>query len=113
MKRREPLLLPQLTVTAVGVQHVFVTWGVQHVGGSKYTLTNRSSTHSAHLIAAEDISPDGDNAFQFLLGLPVDISPGGSVPFSIDKTLVSPAVTAIHVAWEEEGRDPQSHTLYV
>ena len=89
-----------------------VLWGVER-DGRHYRLVNRSTTTAAELTAAEDVTDGGDGAFQVPLDLPVRVEPGGSLPFSIEKTLVSPAVTAVRITWSEESLEPRSVTLYV
>lgn len=89
-----------------------VLWGVER-DGRRYRLVNRSTATAAVLISAEDVSEDGDNAFQMLPELPVRVEPGASLPFIIEKSMVSPAVTAIRITWTEGASPARSVTLYV
>jgi hypothetical protein len=88
-----------------------ISWRIQR-DGKRYQLINGSRV-VAHLQDARDVS-DGDDAFQLLIDLPIDIQPGSSLPFTIEKTFASAAVTAIELTWTQ-GDSGLVHTavLYV
>jgi len=90
-----------------------VSWRIDHAADrGLYTLTNLSWSQTVTLNRAKDVSIEGDNAFSLLQELPVEIVPQGSIPFRIDKTLVSPAVTAILLEWTEDDGESRTQTLY-
>ena len=97
---------------ATGVAHAFVLWGVER-DGRHYRLVNRSNTHPARVTTATDISDRSEKAFRLLVQLPITVEPGGSLPFSIEKSLVGAAVTAILLRWTEEDLGERFVTLYV
>lgn len=92
-----------------------VSWTAWHESRSKYRLRN-DSTHTgaaAKLTGFKDATPGGDNAAQFHGTLPVMLAPNESIPFSIDKSLVSPSVTAIELSWKDEDGTDRKRTLYI
>jgi len=89
-----------------------VTWEIDRVEKGRYTLKNLSGSQTVTLTGATDVSIDSDGAFQLLQALPIEIAPQGTIPFAIDKSLVSSAVTAIHLEWVEDDGVTRSQTLY-
>jgi len=100
------------TPAAAGVAYLPVTWGIEK-DGRHYRLVNRSTVHTAHILAVDDISGGRQDALTVPLKLPVDLGPGASMPFTIEKSLVSAAVTALEITWHEEGQPERSVTLFV
>ena len=92
-----------------------VTWTAWHKTRSQYQLRN-DSTHNgavARLTGVRDVTPGGDNAASYHGPLPVDLAANESVPFTIDKSLVSPSVTAIELTWEDSDSTERKRTLYI
>lgn len=87
-------------------------WHVTERGRGRYLLTNAAGI-SYTLTGFRDVTPDGDDAAALLQDLPVLMDPGVSIPFRIDKTLVSPGVTAIQLQWTDSDGQQHSTTLYV
>ena len=99
------------TLTAGGHPHL-VTWEIKPGKRGKYRLVNSSASERAYLDALEVIK--GDQLFSTLPDLPLKIplQPGANVSFFIDKSLLSPALTAVQVPWHEgEGEGPQTSTI--
>lgn len=90
-----------------------VHWLIEKRDRNYWVLRNGSTDKSAVVIGFEDTTPNGDNAASTAAVLPATIPPMGVIPFVIDKSFVSPAVTVITVTWEEEGRGPQRVQLLV
>ncbi|WP_138445257.1 hypothetical protein [Sinomonas susongensis] len=92
-----------------------VSWTAWHEARSQYRLRN-DSTHtgaSAKLTQLKDVTPGGDGAASFHGTLPVQLAPNESIPFTIDKSLVSPSVTAIELGWEDSDGTERTRTLYI
>lgn len=92
-----------------------VSWTAWHETRSQYRLLN-DSTHtgaSATLTGFRDITPGGDDAASYAGPLPVTLAPNETVPFTIDKSLVSPSVTAIELTWEDNDGTERERTLYI
>lgn len=105
-------LQSQTTLTGTAVAVTPVTWGVER-DGKHYRLVNRSNRETAKLLRAEDVSADSDGAFQILVDLPVDLGPGASLPFMIEKSIVSAPVTAVQVTWADPDGETRQVVLYV
>ncbi|MDJ0358401.1 hypothetical protein [Paenarthrobacter sp. PH39-S1] len=92
-----------------------VSWTAWHESRSRYRLRN-DSTHTgaaAKLTGFRDVTPGGDAAASYHGALPVELAANESVPFTIDKSLVSPSVTAIELTWEDSDGTERRHTLYI
>lgn len=92
-----------------------VSWTAWHETRSRYRLRN-DSTHtgaSATLTGFRDVTPDGDGAASFHGHLPVELAANESVPFTIDKSLVSPSVTAIELTWNDSDGTERRRVLYI
>ena len=92
-----------------------VSWTAWHEARSRYRLRN-DSTHNgavAKLTGFKDVTPGGDAAASFHGTLPVELAANESVPFTIDKSLVSPSVTAIELTWEDSDGTERTRTLYI
>jgi len=92
-----------------------VSWTAWHETRSRYRLRN-DSTHNgatATLTGFRDVTPDGDNAANYHGSLPVDLAANESVPFSIDKSLVSPSVTAIELTWNDGDGTERKRVIYI
>lgn len=92
-----------------------VSWTAWHEAKSRYSLRN-DSTHTgatATLTAFRDVTPGGDGAASYHGDLPVELAANESVPFTIDKTLVSPSVTAIELAWNDSDGTERKRTIYI
>lgn len=92
-----------------------VSWTAWHKTKSQYQLRN-DSTHTgatATLTGFQDVTPGGDNAASYHGPLPVTLAANESVPFIIDKSLVSPSVTAIELTWLDSDGTERVRTLYV
>jgi hypothetical protein len=70
-----------------------VSWRVERAGRS-LRLANRSAA-AATLLSLVGASTE--------VPLPVEVGAGGSIPFSVDRSLVAPTVTAVLVEWTEAG----------
>ncbi|MCY0903607.1 hypothetical protein [Arthrobacter sp. H14-L1] len=92
-----------------------VSWTAWHETRSRYRLRN-DSTHSgatAKLTGFRDVTPGGDAAASYQGALPIDLAANESIPFTIDKSLVSPSVTAIELTWEDSDGTERRRTLYI
>lgn len=92
-----------------------VSWTAWHRTRNQYQLRN-DSTHTgavATLTDFKDATPGGDNAASYHGNLPVQLQPNESIPFTIDKSLVSPSVTAIELTWLDSDGTERTRTLYV
>lgn len=92
-----------------------VSWTAWHETRSKYRLRN-DSTHTgatANLTGFKDVTPGGDDAAQFHGTLPLLLAANESIPFSIEKSLVSPSVTAIELTWQDDDGTDRKRTLYI
>ena len=101
------------TVFATAVRPKPVRWSVYSRGNKGRWLLQNESDEIATLVSFADVTPDGDHAATLLSSLPMVLAPGATIPFRIDKTLVSPAVTAIRIEWNQEEHGRQSVVLYV
>lgn len=92
-----------------------VSWTAWHEARSKYRLRNDStqSGASAILTGFKDVTPGGDDAARYEGPLPLELAADDSVPFTIDKSLVSPSVTAIELTWEDSAGTEHQRTLYI
>jgi hypothetical protein len=92
-----------------------ISWTAWHETRSRYRLRNDSTPTgaSARLTGFKDITPGGDDAASYAGPLPVELAPNESVPFTIDKSLVSPSVTAIELTWEDSDGTERERTLYI
>lgn len=77
-----------------------VRWQLFAQNKSKHGLLNDSATTAA-VMSVKDVSDGYRDALSVLTPLPVDIGPGASLLFSIERSLASPAVTAVEVTWTE------------
>lgn len=68
---------------------------------------------SATLVGFRDVTPNGDGAAQLHMPLPVKLEPNDSIPFTINKSLASPAVTAVEIEWVDEDGTTRSRRLYI
>lgn len=92
-----------------------VSWTTWQEHRHRYRLRNDSTNTGAgaHLTGFEDVTPDGDGAAFFAGNLPVDLAPGESIPFTLEKSLVSPSVTAVRVTWVDDDGSERQRTLYI
>ena len=92
-----------------------VSWTVRHETRSRYRLQNDSTQNGekARLTGFRDVTPGGDNAANYAGPLPVVLAPKETVPFTIEKSLVSPSVTAIELTWEDEDGTERKRVIYV
>ena len=92
-----------------------VTWTAWHKARSQYQLRNDSTFNgaAARLTGFRDVTPGGDNAASYHGTLPVKLAANESIPFTIDKSLVSPSVTAIELTWEDSDSTERKRTLYI
>lgn len=77
-----------------------VRWQLFTQSKSRHGLLNDSATTAA-VRAVKDVSDGYRDALSVLTPLPVDIGPGASLLFSIERSLASPAITAVEVTWTE------------
>lgn len=92
-----------------------VSWTAWHESRSTYRLRN-DSTHtgaSAKLTMFRDVTPGGDSAASYGGPLPIELAADESVPFTIEKSLVSPSVTAIELTWNDSDDTERKRTLYI
>ncbi|MDJ0335990.1 hypothetical protein QMG83_12210 [Salinibacterium sp. G-O1] len=89
-----------------------VRWSTAKESRSRYRLRNDSRGATAELISFTDVTPIGPGAAVYVGQLPITVRPQESLPFTINKKLVSPSVTAIELRWREGGEERQT-TLYV
>ncbi|MFF5794508.1 hypothetical protein ACFY5D_20895 [Paeniglutamicibacter sp. NPDC012692] len=92
-----------------------MSWTAWHEAKNRYRLRN-DSTHtgaSAKLTGFRDVTPGGDNAARYDGTLPLELAADETVPFTIDKSLVSPSVTAIELTWEDSDETELRRTLYI
>ncbi|MBX0301630.1 hypothetical protein K2F54_16795 [Cryobacterium sp. 1639] len=92
-----------------------VSWTAWHEARSRYRLRN-DSTHTgatALLTGFRDVTPGGDGAASYHGELPVTLAANESVPFTIDKSLISPSVTAIELTWADSDGTERKRTLYI
>ena len=97
------------TMTAVGHPH-FVTWEIKSGRRGQYKLVNSSASDSAYLDALEVFDGDGADSPLRDLAPKIRVQPGASVPFFINESLLSSALTAVQVTWHE-GDGPQTSTI--
>ncbi len=92
-----------------------VSWTAWHENRSRYRLRN-DSTHNgarAKLKGFRDVTPGGDNAASYSGPMPVDLGASESVPFTIDKSLVSPSVTAVELTWDDADGTERKRVIYI
>jgi len=88
-------------------------WRANQVDRNRLYAINDAS-YVCILTGFRDVTPDGDGAASILIDLPVTVVPGAGVPFRIDKSLVSPSVTAVELQWQAEGsKRSYLTTLYI
>ena len=99
------------TVTAVG-QPRFVTWEIKPGRSGRYKLVN-SSRESANLDGLGVMDENGN--INALRNIPktIPLQPGQSVPFQIDKSLLSPTLTAVQVSSNDGNGAITNTILYV
>lgn len=92
-----------------------VSWTAWHKTRSQYQLRNDSTHNStvARLTGFRDVTPGGDNAASYHGPLPVELAANESIPFTIERSLVSPSVTAIELTWEDSDSTERKRTLYI
>ncbi|MCQ1985999.1 hypothetical protein [Arthrobacter sp. zg-Y844] len=92
-----------------------VSWTSWHEAKNRYRLRNDSTQNgaAATLTGFQDVTPGGDGAATYSGPLPVELAAGESVPFTIDKSLVSPSVTAIALTWTDCDDAEHHRTLYI
>lgn len=92
-----------------------VSWTAWHESKSTYRLRNDSihTAASAKLTMFRDVTPGGDNAASYGGPLPIELAADESVPFTIEKSLVSPSVTAIELTWNDADDTERKRTLYI
>ena len=92
-----------------------VSWTAWHEARGRYRLRN-DSTHTgaaARLTGFRDVTPGGDGSARYHGELPVELAANESVPLTIDKSLVSPSVTAIELTWADQDGSERKRTLYI
>lgn len=92
-----------------------VSWTAWQESKHRYRLRN-DSTHngaSATLTSFRDVTPGGHEAASTAVQLPVTLAANESIPFTIDKSLVSPSVTAIELGWTDSDGASRTHVLYI
>lgn len=106
--------LPAATLLAPPSQSP-VSWTTWQEAKNRYRLRNDSTQNgaSAILTGFQDVTPGGDSAATYLGDLPVELAAGESVPFRIDKSLVSPSVTAIALSWTDSDGAERQRSLYI
>lgn len=92
-----------------------VSWTTWHEARNRYRLRNDSTDTgaSAKLTGFRDVTPGGDDDARYDGPLPLELAANESVPFTIDKSLVSPSVTAIELTWEGSDGIELRRTLYI
>jgi len=92
-----------------------VSWTAWNEGRGRYRLRNDSSHTGApaRLTRFRDVTPGGDGAAVYTGPLPVELQARESVPFIIEKSLISPSVTAIELTWEDADGTERKRTLYI
>jgi len=93
-----------------------VSWTTWHESRGRYRLRNDSihTGATAELVGFQDVTPSGGNDAHTAVELPVMLAPNENIPFTIEKSLASPSVTAIEITYRPEGRGlPLTTTLYV
>lgn len=83
-----------------GVHGPRVRWQLFKQNKSKYGLLNDSAT-TAKVSSVKDVSDGYRDALYVLTPPPVEITPGGHLLFTIERSFASPAVTAVEVTWSE------------
>ena len=99
------------TATIVG-HPPFVTWEIKPGRRGRYKLVN-SSSQSANLDGLGVMDGNGD--INELRSIPktIPLQPGQSVPFQIDKSLLSPTLTAVQVSSNDGNGAITNTILYV
>lgn len=107
-------VLPTATLAAPPEQSP-VSWTSWHEAKNRYRLRNDSTQNgaAATLTGFEDVTPGGDGAATYRGSLPVELAAGETVPFTIDKSLVGPSVTAIALTWVDNDGTERHRTLYI
>ncbi|RIJ77993.1 DUF4062 domain-containing protein [Nakamurella silvestris] len=92
-----------------------VSWTAWEQSKGQYRLRNDSTNNgaAAELTGFQDVTPDSDGAAIYSGRFPVKLQAGESVPFRIDKSLVSAAVTEIRVTWNDAAGTEHETTLHV
>ncbi|MGK9148051.1 hypothetical protein KXS11_10540 [Plantibacter flavus] len=92
-----------------------VTWTTWQETRNRYRLRNDSTQNgaAARLTGFRDATPGGDEAATYAGPLPVELAPNDTIPFSIEKSLASPSVTAIELTWTDADGTERKRTLYV
>lgn len=92
-----------------------VSWTAWREAKGRYRLRNDSTQTgaTATLTGFQDVTPGGDGAATYSGNLPVQLAEGESIPFSIDKSLVSPSVTAIDLDWADSDGTERKRTIYI
>jgi hypothetical protein len=75
-----------------------VAWAIER-DGRQYLLVNRSASRTARVTALENVADGRRDAVRLSETLPIDVGPGASLRFSVDRNLISARVTAIRVDW--------------
>lgn len=92
-----------------------VSWTAWQEMKHRYRLRN-DSTHngaSAILTSFRDVTPGGDEAASTEVQLPVTLAANETIPFTIEKSLVSPSVTAIELGWTDSDGSARTRVLYI
>lgn len=92
-----------------------VSWTAWHETRGRYRLRNDSTQNgaTAKLTGFRDVTPGGDNAASYHGPLPVELAANESVPFLIEKSFVSPSVTAIELTWEDTDGTERKRVIYI
>lgn len=92
-----------------------VSWTAWQETRHRYRLRNDSIHNgaSATLASFRDVTPGGDEAASTAVQLPVTLAANETIPFTIEKSLVSPSVTAIELGWTDGDGTPRTRVLYI
>ena len=92
-----------------------VSWTAWRETKTRYRLRNDSTNSSAaaKLTGFTDVTKGGDNAASYEGPLPVELAANESVPFTIEKSIVSPSVTGIELTWEDSDGTERKRVLFI
>ena len=99
------------TATAVGQPHS-VTWEIRRGRRGRYKLVNISN-ESVNLDALGLVDGNGDIEELWKTAKTILLKPGAGVPFQINKSLLSPTLTAVQVSSNDGKGTKTNMILYV
>ena len=88
-----------------------VRWELVRERRGRWLLRNASPSASVTLTGFADVTPDRTSAATLLVPVPVELGPGASVPFRVERAIAGSSISAIRVKWDEAG-ERREQTLY-